>query len=128
MTPHDQPAQIPPEANDLFAAIPASEREALTARSEYLQIDRRQLLIEAEAPIRHVYFVVDGIVSVLSVMTDATGVETATVGRDGMIGMEVFHGVDRATEQSMMQVPGAAYRVPTAEFLALLPQLPALTD
>ncbi|HET9424043.1 MAG TPA: Crp/Fnr family transcriptional regulator [Gemmatimonadaceae bacterium] len=118
---------IPPEANDILAALPAPERDRLVAQAEYTGLERRRLLVESEGSVTHAWFIVDGIASILSVMKDATGIETATVGRDGMIGIQVFHGVDIATEQTMMQVPGAAYRVPRDAFRTLLPELPALT-
>lgn len=117
---------IPPEANDILAALPQGERDRLVAAAEYVGLQRRQLLAEAEAPVTSAWFLVDGIASILSVMADATGIETATVGRDGMIGIEVFHGVEVATEQTMTQVPGAAYRVPRAAFAALIGELPTL--
>jgi CRP-like cAMP-binding protein len=60
-------------------------------------------------------------------MADGTGIETATIGREGMIGMQIFHNVDVATEQTMMQVPGAAYRIPRDKIFAMLPRLPQLT-
>jgi len=34
-----------------------------------------------------------------------TGVETATIGREGMVGMPVFHGVSSTPEQVIVQVP-----------------------
>jgi CRP-like cAMP-binding protein len=119
---------IKPEANDLLAAIPSGERDSLIAAAEYVGLERRHLLQEAEAPVRHVWFIVDGIASILSVMADGTGVETATIGRDGLIGMQAFHDVERSTEQTMMQVPGAAYRVPRDAFRAMLPRLPNLAE
>jgi CRP-like cAMP-binding protein len=118
---------IPPQANDLIAALPASEQERLIRDAEYVGLERRKLLVESEGPVTHAWFIVDGIASILSVMTDATGIETATIGRDGMIGMQIFHGVEIATEQTMMQVPGAAYRISREQFRAAMPELPTLT-
>jgi CRP-like cAMP-binding protein len=118
---------IKPEANDLIAALPQAERDLLISAAEYVGLERRRLLIESEGPVDYAFFIVDGIASILSVMADSTGVETATIGRDGMIGFQIFHDVDFAVEQTMMQVPGAAYRVPRAALRRMLPQLPALT-
>ena len=119
---------LPPEANDILAALPQSERDRILADAEYVGLDRRRLLQESEAPVTHAWFIVDGIASILSVMADATGVETATIGRDGMIGIQIFHDVELATEQTMTQVPGAAYRVPRASLRAALPHTPRLTE
>ena len=118
---------IQPEANHLLAGLPQGERDLLMSAAEYVGLDRRRLLVESECRVTHAWFIVDGIASILSVMTDGTGIETATIGREGMIGFQIFHDVDIATEQTMMQVPGAAYRVPREEFRRMLPQLPVLT-
>src|SRR5579885_1427198 len=85
------------------------------------------VLYDSNQPLDAVYFIVDGIASVLSVMADGTAVETATIGREGMIGMALFHGVDRTPEQAMMQVSGKGYRIDARTFGELLPKLPALT-
>ena len=119
---------IKPEANDLLAALPQAERDLLLSEAEYIGLERRHLLVESEGQVTHAWFIVDGIASILSVMTDGTGIETATIGREGMIGFQIFHGVDVATEQTMMQVPGAAYRVPRERLRAILPKCPVLND
>jgi CRP-like cAMP-binding protein len=118
---------LPPEANELLAAVPQSERDLLVAAAEYVGLERRALLIDAESRVDFVWFIVDGIASILSVMADASGVETATVGRDGMIGIHAFHDVAMASEQTMMQVGGAAYRIPRQKFRDLLPLCPDLS-
>ena len=119
---------IKPEANDLLAALPQSERDLLLSEAEYIGLERRHLLVESEGRVTHAWFIVDGIASILSVMADGTGIETATIGRDGMIGMQIFHDVDIATEQTMMQVPGAAYRISREKLLPMMPKLPMLTQ
>ncbi len=118
---------IPPEANQLIKALPQAERDLMISAAEYVGLERRRLLVESEGRVTHAWFIVDGIASILSVMTDGTGVETATIGREGMIGFQIFHDVDVATEQTMMQVPGAAYRIPRDVFRRMLPQLPTLS-
>jgi CRP-like cAMP-binding protein len=72
-----------------------------------------------------VYFIVDGIASLMSVMADG-GVETATIGREGMLGMPAFHGVYSTPEQAMVQVAGSAYQLDVDTFREILPQLPTL--
>jgi CRP-like cAMP-binding protein len=113
--------------NRLLAALPHDELETLRAHVKLVTLNRRDLLYESGRPIQHVYFLIDGIASVLSVMVDGTGVETATIGREGMVGIAVFHGVSTTAEQAMVQVPGRAYRIEAGTFSDLLPQLPELT-
>src|SRR5215475_11938110 len=119
-------ASVPPAArNKLLAALPADERALVEQNSIAIPMKRREVLYRADEQIRHVYFIVDGIASLMSVMSEG-GVETATIGREGMLGMPVFHGVFTTPEQAMVQVAGSAYRLDVDTFRELLPQLPTL--
>jgi CRP-like cAMP-binding protein len=72
----------------------------------------KQVFYEANGPIRDVIFMNGGVASVTTVMRDGTMVETATVGDEGLIGMEAFFGGDIATSETMLQVPDTS-----AEFM-----------
>jgi CRP-like cAMP-binding protein len=119
------PSAQPTTRNKLLAALPPDERSLIEENATAVSMKRREVLYRADEPISHVYFIVDGIASLMSVMTDG-GVETATVGREGMLGMPVFHGVYATPEQAMVQVAGTAYRMDVETFRELLPQLPTL--
>jgi CRP-like cAMP-binding protein len=113
--------------NRLLASLPADEAELVAAQLERTPLDRYRVIHDPERPIEAVYFPTDGVISILSVMADGTAIETATVGREGMAGLAVFHGVDVTAEQAFVQVPGSAYRLESKAFRELLPRCPALT-
>ena len=115
-----------PYKNRLLARLPAEELALIEPHLERVKMERRQLQHDAEAPIEYVYFVEQGLISILSVMGDGSAVETATIGIDGLIGMAVFHGVEFSSEQAMTQIPGYAHRVSAARFRVLLPEMPTL--
>lgn len=113
--------------NVLLAALPADERALLEPHLEPVTLARRAVLYDPERPIEHVHFIEQGIASLLSVTSDGGAIETGTIGAEGMIGLAVFHGMDRVAEQAMMQVSGAAHRIASPRFRELLPQLPTLS-
>jgi len=119
--------RVHPEStrNKLIAALPDAERRLIEQNATRVTLSPRESL-PADVPLKHVHFIVDGITSVLSVVNGGTGVETATIGREGMVGMPVFHGVSSTPEQVIVQVPGAAYRIDADTFRELLPQMPSL--
>jgi CRP-like cAMP-binding protein len=125
--------QIPteiPEAltgNRLLDALPASELQLLRSHAVVGPLGRHDSLYRPHDTIELVHFPIDGIVSLVCMMKDGGGVETATIGREGMVGNPVFHGVFTASQQAIVQVPGQSYRVPSHLFVQLLPQLPTLT-
>lgn len=112
--------------NRLLAALPPDELAIVEPHLEHIELERRQLLYDAQVRITHVHFIEHGIASILSVVSDGSAVETATIGNEGMIGMSVFHGVDVTPEQAMVQVPGDAHQVRAEAFRELIPRLPAL--
>jgi len=112
--------------NEILARLPAEELAVLTPRFTFVELQRRDLLYDAGKPMECVHFIEAGIASVLSVMADGSGVETATIGAEGMVAMAAFHGVERTAEQGMMQVPGSANRMSYADFREVLPRLPEL--
>jgi CRP-like cAMP-binding protein len=67
-----------------------------------------QVLHEPGREVGDVYFPLVGVVSVLADLGDDQVVETATVGREGMVGISVFLGADAPTERALVQVPGRA--------------------
>jgi CRP-like cAMP-binding protein len=63
-----------------------------------------------------VYFPLVGVVSVVAELGPDQVVETATIGREGMVGISVFLGAEAPTERSLVQVPGRALAMSTVDF------------
>jgi CRP-like cAMP-binding protein len=114
--------------NWLLRAVPPDEQEVIAPHLEPVRLELGRVVCEIDVPIEHVYFPEAGIISSLSVMTDGSAVETATIGPEGMSGLAVFHGVDRTPEHAFVQVPGEGYRIDSATFRSIVPGLPTLTS
>ena len=102
--------------NRILASLPASEMRRVERDLEPYELDSRAVLQDVDAPIRDVFFVETGVISVLAATVDGAAVEVATVGREGFVGLPVALGTDRAASQSVVQIPGAALRMPAAAF------------
>lgn len=113
--------------NLLLAQLPPAELSLLEPHLEAVDLKQRELFYDALTRIEWVYFMEEGIASILSVLADGSAVETATLGYEGMVGVAVFHGVPSTPEQAMVQAPGKATRIRSEIFRELLPQLPTLT-
>jgi CRP-like cAMP-binding protein len=74
------------------------------------------VLHEAGQAIRDVYFPLVGVVSIVADLGDDQVVETATVGREGMVGVSVYLGSDAPTERALVQVPGVALAMTAEDF------------
>jgi len=109
----------PQSGNLLLARRPAGEWTSLLAHCKAVDLTRRLVLIERDQPIKHVYFPEGGGVSSLTTsMKDGSTVEVLTVGREGMVGIELFMGTPIATTDAFVQVAGgSAQRMPADVFL-----------
>jgi len=82
-----------------------------------MPLTHRLFLLKRDQPIAHVYFPEGGVCSLTTSMKDGSAVEVATVGREGMIGFELFIGSPLASVDAFVQVPGgAALRLPADAF------------
>lgn len=97
--------------NRLLAALPGDEYTRLSPYLEAVALTFKQVLYASNEPIEYVYFVTEGVGSLLQYMSDGAAVETATVGNEGMVGLPVFLGVDATPGLAMVQIPGAALRM-----------------
>lgn len=109
-----EPAAAVETRNRLLAALPPDERERLHAGLELVRLKFRQVLFEPNRTIEHVYFPENAVVSILGIMEDGSAVETGTVGNEGMAGVPVFLGAMQMAGQAFVQIPGTAWRMPSA--------------
>ena len=58
-----------------------------------------------DQPVREVFFPNGGVASVTAVMKNGSMVEIATVGDEGLLGINALFGDDLVRSETMMQVP-----------------------
>lgn len=103
-------------ANNLLAALPHAEYQRLLAGLEPVTLEYGEVLHEAGAPVRHVYFPIDCVVSLLTAHEDHQGLEVGLVGYEGMVGISLALGVDAASVRALVQASGTALRMDAARF------------
>jgi CRP-like cAMP-binding protein len=100
-------ANFPP-GNRLLDSLPNTDRDELASDVEAERLELKDLLLEPGKPIDHVYFPINSVGSILSLVDETPGVEIATVGNEGMVGLSVSWGITTMNprELSQCQVPG----------------------
>jgi CRP-like cAMP-binding protein len=91
---------------------------AISHQLETVQLSVRQTLYEDGSPAHDVYFPIDCVISVVTTMNDGSAIETATVGYEGMCGAQVALGTQDMFGRWFCQIPGRAYKMSVANFLA----------
>jgi len=97
--------------NRLLASLPAADFERLAASLTPVSLTLKQFLIEADEPIEAAYFIETGMTSYLAYLESGEALEVGIIGREGMVGLPLILGVDRATIGGMVQMEGAALRI-----------------
>jgi CRP-like cAMP-binding protein len=78
------------------------------------------VLHEPGSPVEHVYFPTSGLVSMLAIMKNGQAIETAVIGREGVVGGEIGSVGAQSAGQAMVQIEGSALRIGAAPFLKVL--------
>jgi CRP-like cAMP-binding protein len=112
--------------NRLLAALPHEVLSSLRPHLKPVSLPRGRVLCDAEEPLKRVYFVEAGLVSMVSVFEDGTTPEMATVGREGMVDIGVFLGGEHALGRYVVPVPGFALAMEASRFQGALRERPAL--
>ncbi len=100
-----------PKQNRLLALLPPESFRHLAPGLQLVEMDLGHSLYESGSPMPYVYFVVEGIVSLLYVTRLGNSAELAVVGCEGMVGVSLFMGSESTPNRAVVQSACKAYRL-----------------
>src|SRR6266508_4561600 len=106
----------PPIANRLLAALPKKDYQALHHQLEEVPLVFEEILYRPNVLISDVYFPNSGILSLLAGVNGRATLEVGLVGKEGMLGMSVFMGVNTSQNRVVVQGAGSAMRIKATAF------------
>ena len=98
--------------NRLLDAVPPDVRERLSLES--VALNPNQIVHEAGAIARHVFFPTSGLISMIASVGNGLSVEIGMVGKEGMFNIASILGDDRPAHAAMVQLPGSSLRMKSA--------------
>jgi CRP-like cAMP-binding protein len=101
-------------SNRLLSSLSPEDFASLQAHLEPVSFEMREVLIEPNQLIEHVYFPEAGMSSVTNNSADGK-IEVGVIGREGMVGLPVVLGVDRSPYEFFIQMPGHGWRMAAHE-------------
>jgi CRP-like cAMP-binding protein len=107
----------PAGENRLLRRLDVDDLSRLQPNLKEISMERGMVLHPAGEPIEHVYFPIRGMVSILAVMRTGEQIETAIVGREGVVGASIGSDGSQSAGQSTVQIEGSAWEIPAAKFL-----------
>jgi CRP-like cAMP-binding protein len=103
--------------NQLLAALPAADCDRLIGDSSPVHLAFSETLHESGQRIRHVYFPIEGFISLITPADGRSQLEVGLVGTEGMLGVSLILGVDTSPLRALVQGAGSAWRVEAGHFL-----------
>jgi CRP-like cAMP-binding protein len=109
-----------PEGNRLLDSLPPAQKAELAPHLEKVRLELKELLLEQGKRIDSVYFPLTAVASLLNLVQDTSGVEIATVGNEGLVGLSVSWEINTLNPQEFVQcqVPGDALVMDAETFAA----------
>jgi hypothetical protein len=118
---------IAPITNRLLQRLPRLRRAGVIAGCERVQLTATEVLSEAGAEMRSVYFPTGSSISLL-MPVGLEAPEARLAGSEGFYGIAVALGVAIAPVRALVQEPGSAWRMSAGAFRRELAATPALRD
>src|SRR3984885_8103347 len=97
-----------PPMNRLLATIPHEDYQRLRAQLEPVTLNFEQVLYYPGKTIRHVYFPVNSLISLLTAVDKRRSLEVGMVGNEGMAGMPFILGMGVSGVRALVQGGGEA--------------------
>jgi len=99
------------QRNALLAALLGTEYKHLLPRLEHVTLKRGEIVYRADQQIEAVYFPEDAVVAMVDTADDGRTVEVGVIGREGMVGINIFLGGVITPDKALVQLPGGAMRM-----------------
>jgi CRP-like cAMP-binding protein len=99
------------DGNRLLSALPDEEYERLEPALEPVSLSLGEILFEPPDLLRNAYFPTSSIVSFLMELPDGDSVEVGMTGNEGMAGVDLILGVNKASKVATVQGAGDALKI-----------------
>ena len=105
------PPPVIPVRNDILAALIATEYKRLLPRLEHVTLKSGEIIYRADQDIDAVYFPEEAVVAMVDTTDDRRTVEVGIIGREGIVGINIFLGGVVTPDRAIVQLSGGAFRM-----------------
>jgi CRP-like cAMP-binding protein len=100
--------------NHLLASLPAEDFALLAPNLAAVEMERGRLIYDPGDRIDAVFFPQDGVISLMTLMENGAAIESATIGREGALGLSAAVIPRRSASRAIVQTPLKASRISAA--------------
>lgn len=98
--------------NRILARLNSEDLAFLSASGSQADLEKGRLLYDPGDAITSIYFPTDGVISLLTLMESGEAIESASIGREGALGLMAAASPAESLSRAIVRVPGRAIRVP----------------
>lgn len=114
--------------NRLLAALPSEDRGLLAPHLSTVDLEKGRLLYDPGDLVEQVYFPNDCVISLMTLMENGAAIESATIGREGALGLMAAVAPRQSLTRAIVQSPGSALRIAAGPLHDAWNRSPALRD
>ncbi|MCA0355681.1 MAG: Crp/Fnr family transcriptional regulator [Proteobacteria bacterium] len=102
---------LPILMNRFLSALPADDKALLAPHLSPVELEKGRLLYDPGDVIDQVYFPAHCVISLMTLMENGAAIESATIGREGALGLMAAAGPRQSLSRAVVQAPGGAFRM-----------------
>lgn len=119
---------LPILMNRFLSALPADDKAFLAPHLSQVELEKGRLLYDPGDLIDQVYFPADCVISLMTLMQNGAAIESATIGREGALGLMAAVGPRQSLSRAIVQTPGGAFRIAAQGLHEAWNRSPSLRD
>jgi CRP-like cAMP-binding protein len=116
-----------PLANKLLAALPHDVSQYLNTHFSIVPMGQGTVLFDVDSEVDQIFFPLSGMISLLVVLKNGNAIETATVGREGVVGAMAGLGLHKSRVRAVIQLAGTVARISATQFRKTIAVSPAIS-
>src|SRR4051812_7726954 len=96
--------------NEILISLSPDDRRRIMSDLTEIELPHGACIYESEERIRHIYFPIDAMVSIVSTSESGQTAECGVIGWEGLAGIDALIGQERSINRHIVQIPGRGYR------------------
>ena len=112
--------------NQLLRSLAPDVLAQLLPKLTSVELLSKQVLGHQDEPIESVYFVENGMISMVKILEDGMQAEVGIVGNEGLLGVSVAAGINTSFVEIIVQLPGIALKMAASDLRQQMETNPSL--
>ena len=121
-------SEIQTSGNSLLASLDKKDLDALSAGLQPISLEKGSLLYDPGDQVDTIYFPQNCVISLMTLMQTGEAIESATIGREGALGLLAAAYPRQSLSRAIVQVAGDASKVSAADLHKVWTQSPRLRE